>query len=160
MRFPRTGTTMSTRLGSLVAAVLLLSATACGGDDPLDVTADDLLGTWNITSLLYTPVAGGASVQGVQGGLSGTISFRADLTYTFSFQDSGPPPVSETEDGTFTVVGDVLTITPDNAPGDSSALEIQALSSNSATLFQADDEYDFDDDGTDEPSTTTVTLQR
>jgi hypothetical protein len=153
--------TVQPRLGLLLAAFLLLSLGGCG-EDPVEVvaTSDDLLGTWNITSLMYTPVGGGTSVQSIEPGTSGVITFRADFTYTITFTEVGPPQVTDVEDGMFTVMGSVLTITPDDAPNDPSNLDIQQLTATSATLFQADDEFDFDDDGDDEPATTTVMLQK
>ena len=162
MHVARKRMTSKPRAGLMLASLLTLTLSGCGGDDPTDIqdTIDDLVGTWNITSLMYTPAAGGASVEGVQAGTSGTITFRQDLSYTLTFQETGPPPVTDMEDGTFSVAGDVLTIVPDDAPLDPSDLEIQSLTSTTARLFQADDEYDFDDDGFDEPATTTVVLQK
>ena len=153
--------TMKPGLRVLIAALLLLNFGGCT-DDPagVEATTDDLLGTWDITSLVYTPVGGGTSVQAIQPGIQGVITFRADLSYTITFDDVGPPPVQEVEDGTYIVIGSVLTITPDDAPGDPSDLEIQALTSITATLFQAVDEFDFDDDGSEEPATTTVMLEK
>ena len=156
------GPTSKPRLRSLLTTLLLLGAVSCGGDDPMDIvaTASDLLGTWNITSLVHTPVGGGTPVEEVVAGLSGSVVFRQDLTYTIAFQDAGPPVVSESENGTYMVTGSSLTITPDNAPLDVTTLEIQSLTSNGVTLYQADDDYDFDDDGTDDPATTTVRLEK
>ncbi len=161
MYHARTRTTVKPRLGVLLAALLLLSFGGCG-DDPVGVvaTSDDLLGTWNVTSLVYAPVGGGTSVQAIEPGTSGVITFRADLTYTITFAEVGPPQVTDVEDGTFTVMGSVLVITPDDAPNDPSNLDIPELTATSATLFQAVDEFDFDDDGNDEPATTTVMLQK
>lgn len=150
------------RLGLLLAPFLLVILGSCGGDDPLDVQdiIDDLVGTWNITSLTYTPVAGGAGVEALVAGTTGVVVFRQDLTYTITFTETGPPMVTDVEDGTYAVAGDVITIVPDNAPGDPSDLEIVSLAGTSLTLLQSDDEYDFNDDGTDTPATTRVVLQK
>ena len=161
MYHARTRMTARSRFGSLLAALLVVSFAGCG-DDPVDVmaTSDDLLGTWNVTSLVYAPVGGGTSVQAIEPGASAVITFRADLSYTITFTEVGPPQVTDVEDGTFTVMGSVLTLTPDDAPNDPSNLDIQQLTATSVTLFQAVDEFDFDDDGNDEPATTTVMLQK
>ncbi len=156
------GTTMPTkpRLFSLLASLLVLSVSGCGGDDPLDVDSTDVVGSWNITSLIYAAVTGGASVEALEPGVSGVVTFRSDLTYSIVFEEVGPPMVTDIEDGTFTVTADVIRITPDDAPGDPSDLEIVSLTATTLTLFQADDEFDFDDGGIDEPATTTVVLQK
>jgi len=157
MQFAGTSRSIKPRLGPLLATLVLLSVGACGGDDPVGVeaTASDLLGTWDITSLTFTSVPAGSSAELVSQGFSGEITFRQDGTYTLTTTDPGQ--AVEVEDGTFTVSGSTLSLI---VPGEVSALTIQALTSTAATLFQADDEYDFNDDGTETPATVTVVLAK
>jgi hypothetical protein len=91
----------------------------------------------------------------VSQGFSGEIEFRQDGTYTLTTTDPGEP--TEVENGTFGVSGSTLSLT---VFGETSALTIQALTSTAATLFQGDDEFDFNDDGTETPATTTVVLAK
>lgn len=145
----------------LISSFLCLLLAGCKDDNAMSAAASpELIGTWTATSLTYTPVGGGTAIDVVAEGLGVTAVFRADLTYTFTFVDPGPPVVTEVENGTYSVTGSVVTVVPDNAPGDPSDLEIVSLTSASATLYQAIDEFDFDDDGTESPATTTAVLVR
>jgi len=148
---------MKPRLGSLLTTLVLLSVSGCGGDDPVGVvaTAADMLGTWDIASLTFASVPPGTSVELVSMGASGEIEFRGDGTYTLTL--AGPGEAPEVENGTFSVSGSTLSLIES---GEVTALAIQALTSTAATLFQADDEYDFNDDGFDTPATVTVVLAK
>jgi len=148
------GKTMKTRPGSIVATLLVLAVGACGDSvTGVDTATDDLLGTWNITSLAFTPAGGGTATEGLTG--TATIAFRADLTYTLTFTEG---LVQEIEDGTFSVSGSTLTLT---LPGeDPDELTVTALSSTAATLYADDETFDFNDDGTETDATLTVTLQK
>jgi len=145
---------MKTRLGSLIATVLVLGAGACGDSvTGVDTTVDELFGTWSITSLTFEPAGGGDTVEGLTG--SGMIEFRDDLTYTLTFVEGSD---TEVENGTYTVNGSTLTL---NSPGeDAAVLTVTAISSTAATLHSEDDSFDFNDDGTETDATLTITLQK
>jgi len=145
---------MKTRLGSLVATVLVLGLGACGDSvTGVDTSVDDLIGTWSITSLTFEPAGGGDTVEGLTG--SGTVEFRDDLTYTLTFVEATE---TEVENGTFTVNGSTLTL---NVPGEGpDVFTVTAISSTAATLYSEDDEFDFNDDGAETAATLTVTLQK
>ena len=140
--------------------VLATVMSACGGDDGVSPENAALIGSWSATSSTFTEVAGGATFDEVAAGLALTIVFRSNLTYTLTEVDPGPPQVTEIEDGTFTVIGTVLTVIPDADPGDVTALEIVTLTSTTLTLFQADGEFDFNDDGIDTPAAFTIVFVR
>ena len=144
--------TMKTRLGSLVATVLVLGLGACGDSvTGVDTSVDDLIGTWSITSLTFT--GGGDTVEGLTG--SAMVEFRDDLTYTLTFVEATD---TEVDNGTFTVNGSTLTL---NLPGeDPDVFTVTAISSTAATLYSEDDAFDFNDDGTETAATLTVTLQK
>jgi hypothetical protein len=148
------GRTIKTRLGLLVAALLVLGGVACS-DSPtgVDATTGDLLGTWNITSLLFTPDGGGTAAEGVVG--SATIVFRDNFTYTLTFVEGTETDV---ENGTFAVNGSTLTLTIEGEDPD--VLTVTAISSTAATLYSDDEEFDFNDDGELTDATLTVTLQK
>jgi hypothetical protein len=148
------GRTIKTRVGLLVAALLVLGGVACS-DSPtgVDATTGDLLGTWNITSLLFTPDGGGTATEAVVG--SATIVFRDNFTYTLTFVEGTETDV---ENGTFAVNGSTLTLTIEGEDPD--VLTVTAISSTAATLYSDDEEFDFNDDGELADATLTVTLQK
>lgn len=154
MHLALSGHTSKARSTSLLATLLVLALSACGDSvTGVEATTDDFVATWDITSLLFTPAGGGTSVEALTG--SGTITFRADLTYTLVLIEGS---VQETESGTFSLSGSTLTLT---LPGeDSDMLTVTAISSSSATLYSADDSYDFNDDDEETAATLTVTLQK
>ena len=94
--------TTGTRWSSLFLTLLVLSAGACGGDSVTSVTGvdtevDDLLGTWSIVSLMYTPIGGGSAVEGLTG--TASITFvELELRYTLTFVEAEGTDV---EEGTF-----------------------------------------------------------
>ena len=152
MHFVDLGRTMKTRLGSLVATLVVLSTGACGDSlTGVDTTTDDLIGTWNITSLTFSPVDGGTEAEGLVG--SATIAFNAKLTYTLTFVEG---TVTDVENGTFAVDGSTLTMTIAGEEPD--VFTVTALSSTGATIYSEDDQFDFNDDGTETTATLTVTL--
>lgn len=122
----------------------------------------NLVGTWDATSITFTPTGGGASVDIIAQGITLFVVLRSDFTYTLTEVDPGPPQVTNVESGTFTVtgggaggVGALLTLTPTGLPPDLS-LTIQALTATDMTLFNANDVFDFNDDGTETPASLTA----
>ena len=84
-------------------------------------------------------------------GITLTITFGQDFTYTVTDVDPGPPEVIETENGTFTVIGGAITFTPTDMSADA-PLTIDVLTSTDLTLSNANDSFDFNDDGTETPA--------
>ncbi|MDH3206197.1 MAG: lipocalin family protein [Gemmatimonadota bacterium] len=148
---------MKPRFSALLTTLVVLSASGCGGDDPTGVAATvaDMLGSWTITALTFTSVPPGDSEELISQGFSGEVEFRSDLTYTLSTTD--PQQVVEVDNGTFSVSGSTLTLT---LPGDVTNLTIQELTSTAATLYSADDSFDFNGDDQDTPATVTVRLAK
>ena len=114
----------------------------------------DLIGTWDATSLVFTPTGGGATADPISDGLALTLVFRSDFTYTIT-EDPGPPEVVEVEDGIVTVAGSVLTLIPDAAPDEVEEFTIQTLTSTDLTVSAPNSSYDFNDDGTETPASLT-----
>jgi Lipocalin-like domain len=154
MHFARIERTLKTRPASLVATLLVLGVGACGDSvTGVDTTTDDLIGTWNITSLTFEPGGGGTVAQGLVG--SATIVFSDDLTYTLTFVEG---TVTDIENGTFAVDGSTLSLTP--TADQPSVFTVTAISSTGATLYSEDESFDFNDDGEETDATLTVTLQK
>ena len=144
---------------------------ACTGSAACDLTMDadrtvdaefdvapalpaDLIGTWDATSLVFTPAGGGATADPIADGLALTLVFRSDFTYTIT-EDPGPPEVVEVENGIVTVAGSVLTLIPDFAPDEAEEFTIQTLTSTDLTISAPNTFYDFNDDDTETPASLT-----
>ena len=143
---------------------------ACTGSAACDLTMDadrtvdaefdvapalptELIGTWDATSLVFTPDGGGATADPILDGLVLTLVFRDDFTYTIT-EDEGPPEGVEVENGIVTVTegGSVLTLIPNNAPDEAEDFVIETLTSTDLTVSVASTTFDFNDDGTETPA--------
>jgi hypothetical protein len=135
-----------------VASTLgLAAAAACG--DSTGVQLADLAGTWNITLLEFSEVGGSATVDLIAD-LSGTatIDIESDGAYTLTVTVQGVP---ETETGTITVVGNEITL----AGASDAALGTISRNGDTVTIdFDAGVEFDFDDDGSDDPATLRIVM--
>jgi len=135
----------------VVAPLVAGLALACGSD----VVEEDVIGTWNATEFVFSnfedPVTD-FDVIAMGGDLS--IVIRADGTYTLTL--SMPFAEPEVIEGEWVLDGDVLTL---DEGVDAVAFEI-SLDGNTLTLHTEDVEFDFDEDGTDDPAQLDVTLVR
>jgi hypothetical protein len=133
-------------------AMALILISACG--DATGVTAEDLAGTWTSTAAVFTSVEDPTMTADIADeGNSVTMVLGADGTFTATY--SSPGETDDVDTGTYTVVGDVLTIS-DSGEGTGDTFTI-ARDGDSMTLT-SDDEYDF---GTGvEPAILVITLSR
>jgi hypothetical protein len=141
----------------LLSALLLAS---CGGDDddttgPVD---NDLVGTWDATVIELTSVADpGTVVELVSLGANGRLVLEADGGFGLSVGVPGEP--TEFGNGDWGAT-DVLTL--DFGEGDIQGtwqFDID-LNGDTLRLTGADTEWDFDDDGTEDPAKLNLTLSR
>ena len=147
---------------------------ACTGSAACDLTMDadravdaefdvapalpaDLIGTWDATSLVFTPTGGGITADPISDGLVLTLVLRNDFTYTIT-EDPGPPEVVDVEDGIVTVTGSVLTLIPNSAPQETEDFTIQTLTSTDLIVSVTNSSFDFNDDGTETPASLTATF--
>ena len=127
---------------------------ACG--DSTGVEPDDIAGTWTATSLTATnPENSSEFFDLIAMGGSLTITFRTDGTYTATEVIGG---VTETDSGTYTVSGTTLTVV---SPG-ASPLAINAVRDGDMMTLRwtEEDDEDWDDNGTDDPSDFEIVLTR
>ena len=119
----------------------------CGDATGLDPV--ELAGTWNaIEYRLTNPANTAQSVELIAAGGSLTLVIRADSTYTATIQEPGGAP--DTQSGTVEIRGDTLTI---SESGQGSPTPFMARrSGDTLTMTTSDEEYDFDQDGTDDPA--------
>ncbi len=142
------------RLG--LSAVAVAGAVACG--DSTGVTVSDITGTWNASSVVFTNLANPSQKSDLIADADGTLTITFSANGDFSITLTVPPDQPETDVGTVEVRGDTLTLAES---GQGSPTDfIASLSGNTLTLTTDDEEFDFDDDGTDEPASLRVVLQR
>ena len=140
-----------------VGAVAAAFAAACSDSTaPADVTAADLAGTWDATSVVFTPDAGGTAVDVVLLGFGFEITFNAEGGYTATTDVPGEDP--DVEIGTFTVANSVITLTP--VGEDAETLTIDSLSGSTLVVTDSNAEFDFDDDDVEEPANMTATMAK
>ncbi len=141
------------------AAPLAALALGCGGDEgtgPGGITIADLAGTWDATTATFEGVVGSGFVDVIADGGSVTLTITGDGRFTFVLTLPGESP--ETASGTMHFEEDALVMTFDDDPSDPTFF-IFFFSDDTLTLA-GEDEFDFDDDGVDEPAILTLVLQR
>ena len=136
-------------------ALLAMPALLAGCSESTGVQPEDLAGTWTATTFEFQSVA--------------TRALRVDVidlgfSLTFVIESSGAvtttitgPGTNDTDTGTLTVTGSNFTLT---SSGDTSTGTISRDGDTLTLNVQTGAEFDFDDDGSEEPATITVILQK
>jgi hypothetical protein len=141
----------------LLSALLLAS---CGGDDddttgPVD---NDLVGTWDATAIELTSVADpGTVVELVSQGANGRLVLQSDGGFGLSVGVPGEP--TEFGNGDWGAT-DVLTLEFGDGDIEGTWQFDINLDGDTLRLTGADSEWDFDDDGTEDPAKLDLTLSR
>jgi hypothetical protein len=136
------------RRGLVAAGIALLGA--CGG--PTEITVENLEGTWDATEYLFTNSANSSQTADIVAlfGATMTLVVQSDGTTTSTFNDGQGGTSSNS--GTFNASGSSLTL---------AGVTYQAtLDGDALTLTSATAAYDFDDNGSDDPATVSITLER
>ena len=145
-------------LRPFVAPLLAVTVVAGCGDSNgpgTEATINALAGTWNATSLVFTNDANASETFDlIADGGSFSITFTAAGGFSGSSTFEGD---TEPFNGTFEVQGTNLIITE---TGESGPETIAFTRSGNTLTLTLDDEFDFDDDGFDEPATLVIVLQR
>ena len=147
-------------LRTLIAPLLAVTFLAgcgdsIGADSTPEEVANALAGTWNATSFVFTNDANSSETFDLLAdGGSFSITFTAAGGFSGSSTFEG---VTDTFSGTYVVQGTNL-ITTDTGEFESETVTF-TLSGNTLTLT-LDDEFDFDDNGFDEPATLVIVLQK
>jgi hypothetical protein len=141
------------------AAFTILLSAACGDDpaSPGGVTMSDLAGSWQVTRWEYTNSANSSeSVDLVTlAGSSATLDLEDTGDYTISGTLAG---VAVTLTGTWTISGSNMQILEDGTV-DTQTTPF-SLSGDTLTLSGLEGDWDFDDDGTDDPASLIVVFTR
>ena len=146
------------KASSLGVALLLAVAVGCSDSDNSTGPASpsDFVGDWLASSYVVTNIANTSQSEDLTA-LGMTLSLTFTET-TYSGTASFPGEVTETFSGTYTISGNQLTL---NDTGEGTPeIMTYTLSANTLTLSGDDEQYDFDDDGQDEPATFTTVLAR
>ncbi len=148
------------KASSLGAALLVAVAVGCSdsGDSTGPVASpSEFVGNWLASSYIVTSIANTSLSEDLVVGQQMTISITFTET-TYSGTASFPGEPTETFSGTYTISGNQLTL---NETGQGTPeLMTYTLSGNAMTLAGSDEEYDFDDDGVEDPATFTMLLVR
>ncbi len=120
-----------------------------------------LVGSWTATAMVFTSVEDPeTSVDVIQYGAELSLVVNADGTYAVEItHPDEPTPVTETESGLYTSIEGLLWVYDTSSADPQLALLFYSVDGSAATLAHHwDEEFDFDDDGVDDPATLTITL--
>lgn len=132
----------------LAAGAMVVAVAACG--DSTGITVEDLVGTWEATEIVFTNSANTSeSVDVIDLGASLTVTINSAGTVSTVFDDGQGG--TDSDSGTLSVDGSTLTV-----GGDTFAAE----RSGNVLILTGEDQWDFDEDGTDDPATLTIRLVR
>lgn len=140
-----------------MAGAGLVLAAAAGCEDPTTVTSADLYGLWGAVAMAYTSQADGAVKSDllISEGATYSIELVSDGTYHSQLTRPSFPTLAES--GTFEVRRGRLVLSPSDRAERTLAVEFnQSL----LTAREADTEWDFDQDGTMEPASLEMVLDR
>ena len=135
---------------SALALILMSACTEATGVEP-----NDLAGTWTATSIVFTSVADPTlSVDMATEGATMSLTLNADGTYTWAFVFPGEP--TEDETGTYTVSGNIMTIT---ASAQDFAETVAIVRSGDTLTLTLTDVFDFTE-GVEVDATMVIVLTR
>lgn len=122
----------------------------------------DLVGTWTATEMIFTSEAEpDSSIDVIQYGASFELVANANGTYAVTITQ--PDETTQTESGLYTALEGILWVyeTGPNAGPEPLALLFYEADGADATLMHLwDEEFDFNNDGMDEPATLTIVLEK
>lgn len=140
---------MSRRFMLLLTLVASL-ATSCDDDDPAGPAAPSLVGTWNLTAIELVSVANSSvRVDLMDEGVTGSLILEGNGDFVLSVID--PVEGLESFTGTWSMT-DVLTLEHDPEQFVGEWQFDVTLTGNTLRLTGADAEFDFNDDGVEDPA--------
>jgi hypothetical protein len=123
---------------------------ACGGGDATAPPADDFAGTWQATKVeLVSAASSSVRVELVAAGAAFTLTLRSDHTFTLTGIIPGESPLTLT--GTWTASADVFTMSFTSGLSGQWQFDY-SLAGDVLTMNGANTDWDFDDDGDDDPA--------
>ncbi len=144
---------------ALLLGLLIPFLASCGDDDPTGSVNNALADTWDATVIQLVSVANpGTSVELIAQGGNGRLVLQANGDFGLSVGSPGEP--TEFGNGTWSSTTDVLTLYFGDGDIAGTWQFDFHLSGNTLQLTGADAEYDFDDNGTEDPAKLNLTLVR
>ncbi len=141
------------RLLKSVVPVAVISI-ACG--DPVSVEPGAIAGTWNAINYGFVNKADlDDTVELISMGASLTVTFTSEGNITWDFREVDGQV--EARSGTFSVEGSILTLSESGQDPDPF---LATRNDDSMTLRTGNREFDFDEDGTDDPAELQIFLMR
>lgn len=144
------------KASSLGVALCVAVAVGCSDDSTGVASPSEFVGDWLASSYVVTNIANTSQSEDLTAlGMTISITFT-ETTYsgTANFNGEG----TEAFSGTYTIEGNQLTL---NETGKLEADTMTyTLVGDTMTLSGLDDEYDFDDDGQEDPASWVMVLQR
>ncbi len=138
-------------------ALAVVAVASLGCSDATGVSLEDLTGTWVATQYSFTNLADptqSMDLISAGGGLTLTVEATGDYTATLVVPGDAPEVIT----GTVSVAGDTLTIS-ESGQG-SPTPYLASRSGGTLTLTSDEEEFDFDDDGVEEPASARIVLVR
>ena len=144
---------MRKAIGSLLVAAALGACSDSTGLDP-----DDIAGTWVASVWMFTnPANTGQTADIMALGGSFMLVLNADSTFTSTIQEPDAD-LPDVDTGTYGIVGSLITIAES---GSGSPTEFSVVrNGDSMTLTTSEENFDWDDDGTDDLASLRLVLNR
>lgn len=146
---------MIRKLGMTAAGLLVLAAPGC--DDPATVRTADLYGLWGAVAMVYTSQANPAIESDLLRSEGATYSIELVSDGTYTSQLTRPSLPTSTESGSYEVRDGRLILSPIGGGDRTLSLEFNR---SLLTAREADTAWDFDQDGTTEPASLEMVLDR
>lgn len=141
------------------AALLGLGGLLVGcGENPTELTLQNLAGTWSATKLEWTDNSNGNTFDLIANGGSFTIIVQETGAYTATFKLPGVP--TETLTGTIVITGDLLEIVDDSDPSRTITATTFTFTGDTITFTDPSNSFDFDFDQQPEAATLVGVLTR
>ena len=139
------------KASSLGLALLVSVAVGCS-DSTGPASPSDFVGDWLASSYVLTSIENTSlSADLIEFGMTLSITFTET---TYSGTSTCPGEAAEPFSGTYTIDGNQLILVEVGEPGPDTMT--YTLSGNTLTMTGTDEEFDFDDDGQDDPASFTM----
>ena len=151
---------MSLRRAAAIGLVGAAALAACRDDSGpgSSITIDDLVGTWNATTVTYTSQGNpGVRVDRIAGGGFATVTVATSGGYAFVLVPAGAE--AEVTSGFMVIEGGFLLVQNISEPGVTIAFAMTVVS-GTLGLLSDEPSYDFNGDGEEEPAVLQIGLRR
>jgi hypothetical protein len=147
------------KLSGAVAVMLAAAVAGCGDEDTTGPAGSSLLqDSWVATVWRYTNQANTSQqVELVATGVTVTLTIGAS-SYNIVFSMTGQP--NQTISGTYTVSGSNFIVTETGSSMPESIPFTFTNGNNTLSMTSSNSDWDFDNDGTDDPATLTMVFTR